>query len=122
MSERIECTHGQLARQCNICELEQDLARERNAREVLLVENAALRKERDELKLEVIGLENLINSDEPSAGDRYDDKRDMASVIAHLRYGDSDGQDHDDAADELERLQRELSEALQNLHAARTIL
>lgn len=38
-------------------------------------------------------------------GKRYDDKRDLASVITHLRYGDSDGQDHDDAADEIERLQ-----------------
>ena len=35
---------------------------------------------------------------------RSDDKRDLASVIAHLRFGDSDGQDHDDAADEIERL------------------
>ena len=44
---------------------------------------------RDQLKLE--------------RGDRYDDKRDLDSVIAHLRFGDSDGQDHDDAADALEK-------------------
>ena len=43
--KRIECAHGQLARQCNICELEQDLSRERNTREVLVSENDRLRKQ-----------------------------------------------------------------------------
>jgi hypothetical protein len=41
-------------------------------------------------------------------GSRYDDKRDIASVIAHLRFGDPDGDDHEIAADELERLMREI--------------
>lgn len=42
-----------------------------------------------------------------AGGERYDDKRDLPSIIAHLRHGDADGQDHDDAADALERLERE---------------
>lgn len=49
---------------------------------------------------------------------RSDDQRDMASVIAHLRFGDSDGQDHDDAADELERLRLEVAETAERLREA----
>jgi hypothetical protein len=38
--------------------------------------------------------------------------RSIDAVIARLRFGDSDGDDHDIAADEIERLRRELTEAL----------
>lgn len=38
--------------------------------------------------------------------------RDIASVIARLRFGDSDGDDHDIAANEIERLEREVNRLL----------
>ncbi len=59
-------------------------------RDQALRELAALRAENERLKR--------------SFGERYDDKRDMPSIIEHLRYGDSDGDDHDAAAAEIERL------------------
>lgn len=63
-----------------------DNIRYENAHKILMRENERLRR---------------------AGGERYDDKRDLPSIIAHLRHGDADGQDHDDAADALERLERD---------------
>lgn len=93
-----------------VIELREDLVRYRSSHDVL---NLSIGTQRDrirdlEAKLELRDKQLSARLEQIEAlrrGERYDDKRDLASVIAHLRYGDSDGQDHDDAADEIERLQ-----------------
>jgi hypothetical protein len=52
-------------------------------------------------------------------GERYDDKRDEASLIAHLRCGDSDGDDHDQAAALIESLRAEVERLRGDLNIAR---